>query len=85
MEQFNPGLRNLINLGKSYEKAVSAMALAGKQYFDAVSKIGENAAVSPVSRELGDKSRNLPLFGQITSKRRPRFPRHRCSSATGAS
>lgn len=23
MEQFNPGLRNLINLGKSYEKAVS--------------------------------------------------------------
>lgn len=53
MEQFNPGLRNLINLGKSYEKAVSAMALAGKQYFDAVSKIGENAAVSPVSRELG--------------------------------
>lgn len=53
MEQFNPGLRNLINLGKSYEKAVSAMVLAGKQYFDAVSKIGENAAVSPVSRELG--------------------------------
>ncbi|TRY58981.1 hypothetical protein DNTS_030885, partial [Danionella cerebrum] len=52
MEQFNPGLRNLINLGKSYEKAVSAMVLAGKQYFDAVSKIGENAAVSPVSREL---------------------------------
>uniref|UniRef100_A0A672QLS7 Brain-specific angiogenesis inhibitor 1-associated protein 2-like protein 1 n=1 Tax=Sinocyclocheilus grahami TaxID=75366 RepID=A0A672QLS7_SINGR len=53
MEQFNPGLRNLINLGKSYEKAVSAMVLAGKQYFDAVSKIGENTAVSPVSRELG--------------------------------
>uniref|UniRef100_A0A8C1BJ57 BAR/IMD domain-containing adapter protein 2-like 1 n=1 Tax=Cyprinus carpio carpio TaxID=630221 RepID=A0A8C1BJ57_CYPCA len=53
MEQFNPGLRNLINLGKSYEKAVSAMVLAGKQYFDAVSKIGENVAVSPVSRELG--------------------------------
>uniref|UniRef100_A0A3B4CH38 BAR/IMD domain-containing adapter protein 2-like 1 n=1 Tax=Pygocentrus nattereri TaxID=42514 RepID=A0A3B4CH38_PYGNA len=53
MEQFNPGLRNLINLGKSYEKAVMAMTLAGKMYFDAVSKIGENAAVSPVSRELG--------------------------------
>lgn len=29
------------------------MALAGKAYFDAVAKIGENAAVSPVSRELG--------------------------------
>uniref|UniRef100_A0A672KRQ2 BAR/IMD domain-containing adapter protein 2-like 1 n=1 Tax=Sinocyclocheilus grahami TaxID=75366 RepID=A0A672KRQ2_SINGR len=53
MEQFNPGLRNLVNLGKSYEKAVTAMTYAGKVYFDAVSKIGENAAVSPVSRELG--------------------------------
>ncbi|XP_072299515.1 brain-specific angiogenesis inhibitor 1-associated protein 2-like protein 1b [Eucyclogobius newberryi] len=53
MDQFNPGLRNLINLGKNYEKAVAAMILAGKLYFDAVSKIGENAAPSPVSRELG--------------------------------
>ncbi|KAJ8253913.1 hypothetical protein COCON_G00205250 [Conger conger] len=53
MEQFNPGLRNLVTLGKNYEKAVGAMNLAGKIYFDAVSKIGENAAVSPVSRELG--------------------------------
>nr|XP_046270912.1 brain-specific angiogenesis inhibitor 1-associated protein 2-like protein 1 isoform X2 [Scatophagus argus] len=53
MEQFNPGLRNLVNLGKSYEKSVAAMTLAGKLYFDAMSKIGESAAVSPVSRELG--------------------------------
>ncbi|XP_057214660.1 brain-specific angiogenesis inhibitor 1-associated protein 2-like protein 1a isoform X2 [Triplophysa rosa] len=53
VEQFNPGLRNLVNLGKSYEKSVAAMTLAGKVYFDAVSKIGESAAVSPVSRELG--------------------------------
>ncbi|XP_026034787.1 brain-specific angiogenesis inhibitor 1-associated protein 2-like protein 1a isoform X3 [Astatotilapia calliptera] len=53
MEQFNPGLRNLVNLGKSYEKSVTAMALAGKAYFDAVSKIGETAIMSPVSRELG--------------------------------
>ncbi|KAM6897655.1 brain-specific angiogenesis inhibitor 1-associated protein 2-like protein 1a [Xenentodon cancila] len=53
MEQFNPGLRNLVNLGKSYEKTVTAMTLAGKTYFDAVSKIGENALMSPVSRELG--------------------------------
>ncbi|KAJ8251199.1 hypothetical protein GJAV_G00218400 [Gymnothorax javanicus] len=53
MEQFNPGLRNLVTLGKSYEKAVAAMNLAGKVYYDAVAKIGENAAVSPVSRELG--------------------------------
>ncbi|CAL8305681.1 unnamed protein product [Merluccius merluccius] len=53
MEQFNPGLRNLVTLGKNYEKSVAAMTLSGKLYFDAVSKIGENAAVSPVSRELG--------------------------------
>ncbi|XP_061741099.1 brain-specific angiogenesis inhibitor 1-associated protein 2-like protein 1 isoform X3 [Nerophis ophidion] len=53
MEQFNPGLRNLVNLGKNYEKSVAAMALAGRLYFDAVAKIGENAAVSPVSRDLG--------------------------------
>ncbi|XP_036945824.1 brain-specific angiogenesis inhibitor 1-associated protein 2-like protein 1b [Acanthopagrus latus] len=53
MEQFNPGLRNLVNLGKNYEKSAAAMTLAGKLYFDAMSKIGESAAVSPVSRELG--------------------------------
>ncbi|XP_015250298.1 PREDICTED: brain-specific angiogenesis inhibitor 1-associated protein 2-like protein 1 [Cyprinodon variegatus] len=53
MEQFNPGLRNLVNLGKSYEKSVNAMSMAGKLYFDALSKIGENAVGSPVSKELG--------------------------------
>ncbi|XP_041133579.1 brain-specific angiogenesis inhibitor 1-associated protein 2-like protein 1 [Polyodon spathula] len=53
MEQFNPGLRNLVNLGKNYEKSVVAMTLAGKTYYDALSKIGEMATVSPVSRELG--------------------------------
>ncbi|XP_063749665.1 brain-specific angiogenesis inhibitor 1-associated protein 2-like protein 1a isoform X2 [Eleginops maclovinus] len=53
MEQFNPGLRNLVTLGKNYEKSVTAMTLAGKTYFDAVAKVGENAIVSPVSRELG--------------------------------
>ncbi|XP_062915433.1 brain-specific angiogenesis inhibitor 1-associated protein 2-like protein 1 isoform X1 [Mobula hypostoma] len=53
MEQFNPGLRNLVNLGKNYEKAVGAMAAAGKTYFDAISKLGELSSQSPVSRELG--------------------------------
>ncbi|XP_043957107.1 brain-specific angiogenesis inhibitor 1-associated protein 2-like protein 1 [Gambusia affinis] len=53
MEQFNPGLRNLVNLGKSYEKSVNAMSMAGKMYFDALSKIGENAAGSLVSKDLG--------------------------------
>lgn len=53
MEQFNPRLRNLINLGKNYEKAVNAMILAGKAYYDEVVKIGELATRSPVSTELG--------------------------------
>ncbi|KAM7142281.1 BAR/IMD domain-containing adapter protein 2-like 1 isoform 2-T2 [Molossus nigricans] len=53
MEQFNPRLRNLINLGKNYEKAVNAMILAGKAYYDGVAKIGEIATGSPVSTELG--------------------------------
>ncbi|KAG8513672.1 Brain-specific angiogenesis inhibitor 1-associated protein 2-like protein 1 [Galemys pyrenaicus] len=53
MEQFNPGLRNLINLGKNYEKAVNAMILAGKAYYDGVAKIGEMANGSLVSTELG--------------------------------
>ncbi|XP_051877858.1 brain-specific angiogenesis inhibitor 1-associated protein 2-like protein 1a [Pristis pectinata] len=53
LEQFNPGLRNLVNLGKNYEKAVSAMVAASKTYFDAISKLGELSSQSPVSRELG--------------------------------
>ncbi|XP_045140416.1 brain-specific angiogenesis inhibitor 1-associated protein 2-like protein 1 [Echinops telfairi] len=53
MEQFNPGLRNLINLGKNYEKAVNAMILAGKAYYDGVAKLGEIATGSLVSTELG--------------------------------
>lgn len=43
-----------------------AMTLAGKLYFDAMSKIGENAAVSPVSRELGKFPHVCPLLmGEI--------------------
>nr|XP_033819120.1 brain-specific angiogenesis inhibitor 1-associated protein 2-like protein 1 isoform X2 [Geotrypetes seraphini] len=53
MEQFNPGLRNLINLGKNYEKAVSAMVQAGRAYYDGVAKVGEMTTVSPVSKDLG--------------------------------
>ncbi|KAM6121509.1 BAR/IMD domain-containing adapter protein 2-like 1 [Phoenicopterus ruber ruber] len=53
MEQFNPGLRNLINLGKNYEKAVNAMVVAGRVYYDSLAKIGDISADSPVSKELG--------------------------------
>ncbi|KAM4697522.1 BAR/IMD domain-containing adapter protein 2-like 1 [Rhinophrynus dorsalis] len=53
MDQFNPGLRNLVNLGRNYEKAVSAMVQAGKAYYDGVAKVGELTFSSPVSKELG--------------------------------
>ncbi|XP_069066236.1 BAR/IMD domain-containing adapter protein 2-like 1 [Pleurodeles waltl] len=53
MEQFNPGLRNLVVLGKVYEKSVTAMIQAGRAYYDSVAKIGEMTRVSPVSKELG--------------------------------
>ncbi|XP_071976588.1 BAR/IMD domain-containing adapter protein 2-like 1 isoform X2 [Engystomops pustulosus] len=53
MDQFNPGLRNLVNLGKNYEKAVSAMVLAGRAYYDGVARVGDLAKASPVSKELG--------------------------------
>ncbi|NXH44728.1 BI2L1 protein, partial [Dicaeum eximium] len=53
MEQFNPGLRNLINLGKNYEKAVNVMVVAGRAYYDSLAKIGDISADSPVSKELG--------------------------------
>ncbi|KAE8579472.1 hypothetical protein XENTR_v10024057 [Xenopus tropicalis] len=53
MDQFNPGLRNLVNLGRNYEKAVTAMVQAGRAYYDGVGKMGELASASPVSKELG--------------------------------
>lgn len=43
-----------LSISKHTLFTLAAMTLAGKAYFDAVSKIGENAAVSPVSRELGE-------------------------------
>ncbi|XP_068100677.1 BAR/IMD domain-containing adapter protein 2-like 1 isoform X2 [Hyperolius riggenbachi] len=53
MDQFNPGLRNLVNLGKNYEKAVSAMVIAGRAYYEGLAKVGEMTTVSPVSKDLG--------------------------------
>lgn len=54
-QQFNPGLRNsinLINLGKNYEKAVNAMVVAGGAYYDSLANTGDVSAESPVSKEL---------------------------------
>ncbi|XP_041088334.1 brain-specific angiogenesis inhibitor 1-associated protein 2-like isoform X2 [Polyodon spathula] len=54
LEQFNPGLKNFVIMGKNYEKALTGVSLAAKGYFDALVKLGELASDSQGSKELGD-------------------------------
>ncbi|GAA6069980.1 brain-specific angiogenesis inhibitor 1-associated protein 2-like protein 2 isoform X1 [Tachysurus ichikawai] len=54
MEQFNPGLQQLVTLGNSYVKAFQALALTSEAYFSALAKMGEQALHTLSSRSLGD-------------------------------
>ncbi|XP_069493341.1 BAR/IMD domain-containing adapter protein 2-like isoform X3 [Ambystoma mexicanum] len=54
LDQFNPSLRNFVNMGKHYQKALSGVTVAAKGYFDALVKLGELASDSQGSKELGD-------------------------------
>ncbi|XP_016408658.1 brain-specific angiogenesis inhibitor 1-associated protein 2-like protein 2 isoform X1 [Sinocyclocheilus rhinocerous] len=54
MEQFNPGLQRLAALGNNYIQAFQALALTSEAYFNALSKMGEQAMQSMSSRLLGD-------------------------------
>ncbi|XP_043935695.1 brain-specific angiogenesis inhibitor 1-associated protein 2-like isoform X2 [Protopterus annectens] len=54
LDQFNPGLKNFVAMGKTYEKALSGVTVAAKGYFDALVKLGELASDSQGSKELGD-------------------------------
>ncbi|XP_058627394.1 brain-specific angiogenesis inhibitor 1-associated protein 2-like protein 2 isoform X3 [Onychostoma macrolepis] len=54
MEQFNPGLQRLVALGNSYIQAFQALAVTSEAYFNALSKMGEQAMQSMSSRLLGD-------------------------------
>ncbi|XP_073178139.1 BAR/IMD domain-containing adapter protein 2-like isoform X4 [Lepidochelys kempii] len=55
LDQFNPGLRSFVTMGKSYQRALSAgVTVAAKGYFDALVKLGELASDSQGSKELGD-------------------------------
>ncbi|XP_058238049.1 brain-specific angiogenesis inhibitor 1-associated protein 2-like protein 2 isoform X2 [Hemibagrus wyckioides] len=54
MEQFNPGLQQLVTLGNSYVKAFQALALTSEAYFSALTKMGEQALHTLSSRSLGD-------------------------------
>lgn len=40
MEQFNPGLRNLVNLGKNYEKSVAGEYLDPRCHFTLKLNVG---------------------------------------------
>uniref|UniRef100_A0A673MQY9 BAR/IMD domain containing adaptor protein 2 like 2a n=1 Tax=Sinocyclocheilus rhinocerous TaxID=307959 RepID=A0A673MQY9_9TELE len=53
MEQFNPGLQRLAALGNNYIQAFQALALTSEAYFNALSKMGEQAMQSMSSRLLG--------------------------------
>ncbi|XP_059903257.1 brain-specific angiogenesis inhibitor 1-associated protein 2-like protein 2 [Gadus macrocephalus] len=54
MDQFNPGLQNLVTLGNSYVKAFQALGVCSEAYFSAVAKMGEQAMHTLSSRSLGD-------------------------------
>ncbi|KAK2916032.1 hypothetical protein QQF64_024449 [Cirrhinus molitorella] len=54
LEQFNPGLQRLVALGNSYIQAFQALATTSEAYFNALSKMGEQAMQSMSSRLLGD-------------------------------
>ncbi|CAL8332453.1 unnamed protein product [Lota lota] len=54
MDQFNPGLQNLVTLGNSYVTAFQALAVCSEAYFSAVAKMGEQAMHTLSSRSLGD-------------------------------
>ncbi|XP_060767235.1 brain-specific angiogenesis inhibitor 1-associated protein 2-like protein 2 isoform X2 [Neoarius graeffei] len=54
MEQFNPGLQQLVTLGNSYVKAFQALTMTSEAYFSALAKMGEQALHTLSSRSLGD-------------------------------
>ncbi|XP_051572066.1 brain-specific angiogenesis inhibitor 1-associated protein 2-like protein 2 isoform X2 [Myxocyprinus asiaticus] len=54
MEQFNPSLQRLVALGNSYIQAFQGLAVTSEAYFNALSKLGEQAMQSMSSRLLGD-------------------------------
>uniref|UniRef100_A0A8C4Y2J1 IMD domain-containing protein n=1 Tax=Gopherus evgoodei TaxID=1825980 RepID=A0A8C4Y2J1_9SAUR len=54
LDQFNPGLKSFVTMGKSYQRALSGVTVAAKGYFDTLVKLGELASDSQGSKELGD-------------------------------
>ncbi|XP_069763554.1 BAR/IMD domain-containing adapter protein 2-like 2 [Narcine bancroftii] len=53
MEQFNPGLQNLVLLGSNFVRAFRTLTTAANIYFVAVGKLGEQALRTSTSQILG--------------------------------
>ncbi|XP_072889878.1 BAR/IMD domain-containing adapter protein 2-like 2 isoform X4 [Hemitrygon akajei] len=53
MEQFNPGLQNLVLLGSNFVRAFRTLTGAANAYFAAVAKFGEQALKTSTSQTLG--------------------------------
>ncbi|XP_059810164.1 brain-specific angiogenesis inhibitor 1-associated protein 2-like protein 2 isoform X1 [Hypanus sabinus] len=53
MEQFNPGLQNLVLLGSNFVRAFQTLTGAANAYFAAVAKFGEQALKTSSSQTLG--------------------------------
>ncbi|XP_051899344.1 brain-specific angiogenesis inhibitor 1-associated protein 2-like protein 2 [Pristis pectinata] len=53
MEQFNPGLQNLVLLGSNFVRAFRTLTAAANAYFVAVGKFGEQALKTSTSQTLG--------------------------------
>ncbi|XP_036372019.1 brain-specific angiogenesis inhibitor 1-associated protein 2-like [Megalops cyprinoides] len=54
LDQFNPGLKHFVAMGKHYERSLTGVMVAAKGYFDAMVKLGELASDSQGSKELGN-------------------------------
>lgn len=52
MEQFNPGLRNLVNLGKNYEKSVAGEYLDPRCHFTLKLNVGLAIEVERIGKRV---------------------------------
>ncbi|XP_066293288.1 BAR/IMD domain-containing adapter protein 2-like isoform X1 [Branchiostoma lanceolatum] len=53
VENFAPAVRNLISMGKAYEKSLAAVSSTARGYFEALMKLGEQANATRGAPELG--------------------------------
>ncbi|XP_022084754.1 brain-specific angiogenesis inhibitor 1-associated protein 2-like isoform X3 [Acanthaster planci] len=70
IEGFNPEIRNLITLGRAYEKVSQNVTQVAKDYFDALMKVGELASETKSARQLGQSLLQIAeTYRQIEAER----------------